>query len=239
MYHHFTIIFMSLKVSSYSALFAVRCGALSYSSSNFNVTYVNAPQHTVNNAEYERTFSLAYLSLIIILLPCPILLCFNPQAFIKSIWLPTLTLTVQTTTHTPPTMAGVFNNFKKNKGPNVVGQRASEELWTRTGTFVNKPTRGWLHTEEKVKAGGICYGVRVSVSNVTGICLFPLNCGNSFLHLKQILESFCKNDSNSHKYTTWKYIQLFKIYWQFFAWILIDIHLISNSNANLALLRGD
>ncbi|XP_072038199.1 SHC-transforming protein 1-like isoform X6 [Amphiura filiformis] len=57
-------------------------------------------------------------------------------------------------------MAGVFNNFKKNKGPNMVGQRANEELWTRTGTFVNKPQRGWLHTEEKVKAGGICYGVR-------------------------------------------------------------------------------
>ncbi len=44
----------------------------------------------------------------------------------------------------------------------MVGQRANEELWTRTGTFVNKPQRGWLHAEEKVKAGGICYGVRVS-----------------------------------------------------------------------------
>ena len=60
-------------------------------------------------------------------------------------------------------MAGVFNNFKKNKGPNMIGQRANEDLWTRTGTFVNKPQRGWLHGEEKVKAGGICYGVRVSL----------------------------------------------------------------------------
>ena len=50
----------TVKVSSYSALFAVRCGALSYSSSNFNVTCVNAPQRTVNNVDYERTFMLFF-----------------------------------------------------------------------------------------------------------------------------------------------------------------------------------
>ena len=43
----------SYKVNSYSALFAVRCGALSYSSWNVNVT-----QRTVNDAAYERTFNL-------------------------------------------------------------------------------------------------------------------------------------------------------------------------------------
>ncbi|XP_038067068.1 SHC-transforming protein 1-like [Patiria miniata] len=52
-----------------------------------------------------------------------------------------------------------MNHFKKNKGPNTVGQRSNEELWTRTGTFVNKPQKGWLHSEEKVKQGGVCYGV--------------------------------------------------------------------------------
>ena len=55
----------------------------------------------------------------------------------------------------------IMNHFKKNKGPNTVGQRPNEELWTRTGTFVNKPQKGWLHTEERVKQGGVCYGVTV------------------------------------------------------------------------------
>ena len=61
-------------------------------------------------------------------------------------------------------MAGVMSHFKKNKGPNVVGQRSNEELWTRTGTFINKPTRGWLHIEDELKEhGGVCYGVRVGI----------------------------------------------------------------------------
>ncbi|XP_072166863.1 SHC-transforming protein 1-like [Diadema setosum] len=57
-------------------------------------------------------------------------------------------------------MSGVMSHFKKNKGPNVVGHRSNEELWTRTGTFINKPTRGWLHVEDELKDGGVCYGVR-------------------------------------------------------------------------------
>lgn len=56
-------------------------------------------------------------------------------------------------------MAGIIPNFRK-KGPNTVGQRTNDELWTRTGTFINKPVHGWLHPEEKLKHGGICYGVR-------------------------------------------------------------------------------
>ena len=47
-----------VKVGSYSTLFTVRCGALSYSSSNVNGICVNAPQRSVNNAEYERTLRL-------------------------------------------------------------------------------------------------------------------------------------------------------------------------------------
>ncbi|KAJ8029509.1 SHC-transforming protein 1 [Holothuria leucospilota] len=57
-------------------------------------------------------------------------------------------------------MAGIIPNFRK-KGPNTVGQRTNDELWTRTGTFINKPVHGWLHPEEKLKHGGICYGVRI------------------------------------------------------------------------------
>ncbi|XP_071844245.1 SHC-transforming protein 1-like isoform X2 [Apostichopus japonicus] len=56
-------------------------------------------------------------------------------------------------------MAGILPKFNK-KGPNTVGQRTNDDLWTRTGTFINKPVHGWLHPEEKLKHGGICYGVR-------------------------------------------------------------------------------
>lgn len=42
---------LTLKVHLYSALFAMRCGILSHSSSNFNCTCGKALQHMVNNAE--------------------------------------------------------------------------------------------------------------------------------------------------------------------------------------------
>lgn len=79
-------------------------------------------------------------------------------------------------------MAGIIPKFKK--GPNTVGQRTSDDLWTRTGTFINKPVHGWLHPEEKLKHGGICYGVRVSL-NITKITnvhpLFQFARRNNFL----------------------------------------------------------
>ena len=46
----------SLKVSSYSALFVVRCGALTHITLTFELEYDNAPHRTANNAEYVLTF---------------------------------------------------------------------------------------------------------------------------------------------------------------------------------------
>ncbi|KAM8920697.1 SHC-transforming protein 1 isoform 2-T2 [Pelodytes ibericus] len=39
------------------------------------------------------------------------------------------------------------------------GQLAGDE-WTRHGSFVNKPTRGWLHPDDKVMGPGVSYLVR-------------------------------------------------------------------------------
>lgn len=33
--------------------------------------------------------------------------------------------------------------------------------WTKTGTFMHKPDRGWLHSEESLREGGVCYAVKV------------------------------------------------------------------------------
>lgn len=41
------------------------------------------------------------------------------------------------------------------------GQLGGDE-WTRHGSFVNKPTRGWLHSDNVVSTTGVSYSVRVS-----------------------------------------------------------------------------
>lgn len=41
------------------------------------------------------------------------------------------------------------------------GQLGGDE-WTRHGSFVNKPTRGWLHSDGVVSTTGVSYTVRVS-----------------------------------------------------------------------------
>lgn len=41
------------------------------------------------------------------------------------------------------------------------GQLGGDE-WTRHGSFVNKPTRGWLHSDSVVSTTGVSYTVRVS-----------------------------------------------------------------------------
>lgn len=41
------------------------------------------------------------------------------------------------------------------------GQLGGDE-WTRHGSFVNKPTRGWLHSDSVVSTSGVPYTVRVS-----------------------------------------------------------------------------
>ena len=36
--------------------------------------------------------------------------------------------------------------------------------WSTSGSFINKPAKGWLHPDEQLKeSAGICYGVRVSI----------------------------------------------------------------------------
>lgn len=45
------------------------------------------------------------------------------------------------------------------------GQLGGDE-WTRHGSFVNKPTRGWLHSDSVVSTTGVSYTVRVSELDV-------------------------------------------------------------------------
>ena len=52
----FAILLVLLKVRSYSALFTVRCGALTHVTLTFELEYDNAPHRTANNAKYELTF---------------------------------------------------------------------------------------------------------------------------------------------------------------------------------------
>lgn len=46
------------------------------------------------------------------------------------------------------------------------GQLGGDE-WTRHGSFVNKPTRGWLHSDSVVSTAGVSYTVRVRQSHYT------------------------------------------------------------------------
>lgn len=42
--------------------------------------------------------------------------------------------------------------------------------WTNTGSFVNKPSKGWLHPNEQLHPGaGVCYRVRVSHSHALNL----------------------------------------------------------------------
>ena len=55
-------------------------------------------------------------------------------------------------------MASVVDRFKKK---NKVPQQGRD--WSNTGSFINKPARGWLHPDEQLDPdAGVCYGVRVS-----------------------------------------------------------------------------
>lgn len=54
-------------------------------------------------------------------------------------------------------MASVVDKFKKRnaKSSNMSGE------WSKTGTFLHKPERGWIHPDEQLASdAGICYGVR-------------------------------------------------------------------------------
>ncbi|XP_051901829.1 SHC-transforming protein 1 isoform X2 [Pristis pectinata] len=46
------------------------------------------------------------------------------------------------------------------KKTRVEGGQLGGDEWTRHGSFVNKPSRGWLHPDEKVMGSGVSYLVR-------------------------------------------------------------------------------
>ncbi|XP_070542248.1 SHC-transforming protein 1-like isoform X1 [Ptychodera flava] len=54
-------------------------------------------------------------------------------------------------------MAGMINRMRQKKVPD---SNASHTDWSKNGSFINKPARGWLHPDEKLLHGGVCYGVR-------------------------------------------------------------------------------
>ena len=49
--------------------------------------------------------------------------------------------------------------MRKNKKL-VEGDQANE--WRKSGSFVNKPQRGWLHPDAAVMGPGVVYSVEVS-----------------------------------------------------------------------------
>ena len=48
--------------------------------------------------------------------------------------------------------------IRKNK--KLVGEGENNE-WRKSGSFVNKPQRGWLHPDNSVMGPGVVYSVQV------------------------------------------------------------------------------
>lgn len=67
------------------------------------------------------------------------------------------------------------------------GQLGGDE-WTRHGSFVNKPTRGWLHSDSVVSTSGVSYTVRVSDGNT--LAAPSLTYKNALLLLKTLSFTF-------------------------------------------------
>lgn len=55
-----------------------------------------------------------------------------------------------------------MNKLSCAKRTRVEGGQLGGDEWTRHGSFVNKPTRGWLHPDDKVMGPGVSYHVWVS-----------------------------------------------------------------------------
>ncbi|XP_043859986.1 SHC-transforming protein 1 isoform X1 [Dromiciops gliroides] len=53
-----------------------------------------------------------------------------------------------------------MNKLSGGRRTRVEGGQLGGEEWTRHGSFVNKPTRGWLHPNDKVMGPGVSYLVR-------------------------------------------------------------------------------
>ncbi|MGH0183738.1 UNVERIFIED_CONTAM: hypothetical protein FKN15_013082 [Acipenser sinensis] len=51
----------------------------------------------------------------------------------------------------------------------VEGGQLGGDEWTRHGSFVNKPTRGWLHSDTTVMGPGVSYQVRPSTRSLSSI----------------------------------------------------------------------
>lgn len=60
-------------------------------------------------------------------------------------------------------MAAVKEKYKKHK---TKGAGAGPD-WTKTGSFIHKPDRGWIHPDEQLLPdAGVCYGVRVRLAHL-------------------------------------------------------------------------
>ncbi|KFQ91141.1 SHC-transforming protein 1, partial [Nipponia nippon] len=53
-----------------------------------------------------------------------------------------------------------MNKLSCGKKTRVEGGQLGGDEWTRHGSFVNKPARGWLHPDDKVMGPGVSYHVR-------------------------------------------------------------------------------
>nr|XP_033779796.1 SHC-transforming protein 1 isoform X2 [Geotrypetes seraphini] len=53
-----------------------------------------------------------------------------------------------------------MNKLSCGKKTRVEGGQLGGDEWTRHGSFVNKPTRGWLHQDDRVMGPGVTYLVR-------------------------------------------------------------------------------
>ncbi|XP_053134564.1 SHC-transforming protein 1 isoform X2 [Hemicordylus capensis] len=61
----------------------------------------------------------------------------------------------------PPVMEYTdMNKLSCSKKMRVEGGQLGGDEWTRHGSFVNKPSRGWLHPDDKVMGPGVSYLVR-------------------------------------------------------------------------------
>ncbi|XP_063173357.1 SHC-transforming protein 1 isoform X3 [Candoia aspera] len=67
----------------------------------------------------------------------------------------------------PPDSVGTVGLFSQDmnklscgKKMRVEGGQLGGDEWTRHGSFVNKPSRGWLHRDDKVMGSGVSYLVR-------------------------------------------------------------------------------
>ncbi|NXX75626.1 SHC1 protein, partial [Urocolius indicus] len=59
-----------------------------------------------------------------------------------------------------PVCSQDMNKLSCGKKTRVEGGQLGGDEWTRHGSFVNKPTRGWLHPDDKVMGPGVSYHVR-------------------------------------------------------------------------------